>query len=48
VVQRAELAIQQGEQLPRLLGSERTQFTALVGHLLDMGDEALTLMDSFS
>jgi Phosphotransferase enzyme family len=48
VVQRAEQALQHGEQQPRLLGPERTQFTALVGHLLDMGDEALTLMDSFS
>jgi hypothetical protein len=48
VVKRAEDAIQHGEEPPSLLGSDRAQFTALMDHLLDMGDEAVTLMDSFS
>ena len=48
VVKRAEEAIQQREESPRLLGPPRAQVTTLVGHLLDMGDEALNLMDSFS
>jgi hypothetical protein len=48
VVKRAEEAAQRGQEPPSLLGSDRAQFTALVGHLLNMGDEALTLMDSLS
>jgi hypothetical protein len=48
VVKRAEEAIQQGEELPSLLGPARAQFTTLVGHLLDLGDEALTLSDGFN
>jgi hypothetical protein len=48
IVKRAEEAIQHGEESPRLLGAPRAQITRLVGHLLDMGDEALNLMDSFS
>jgi hypothetical protein len=43
VVKRAEEAIQHGEEPPSLLGPERAQLTALLEHLLDMGDEALTL-----
>jgi hypothetical protein len=48
VVKRVEEAVQQGEEPPSLLSPARAQFTALVDHLLDMGEEALTLMDSFS
>jgi hypothetical protein len=48
VVERAKEAIEHGEEAPRLLGPPRAQVTTLVGHLLDMGDEALTLMDSFN
>jgi hypothetical protein len=48
VVKRAEEAIQQGEESPRLLGAPRAQITTLLGHLLDMADEALNLMDRFS
>jgi hypothetical protein len=48
VVKRAEEAAQHREEPPSLLGSDRAQFTALMDHLLDMGDEALTLLESFS
>jgi hypothetical protein len=48
VVNRAEEAILHGEEPPNLLGSDGAQFTALMNHLLDMGDEALTLMEGFS
>jgi hypothetical protein len=44
VVKQAEEAVQRGEELPSQLGTDSAQLTALVGHLLDMGDEALTLM----
>jgi hypothetical protein len=44
----SEKAIQQGAEPPSLLGPDRVQFTALVHDLLDMGDEALTLMDRIS